>query len=232
MKLKLLRKLTYNWHIKLISIVLASILWLYVRSLHEKERFISVPIEIRNIPSGYVVTEMVPQFAKLVLRGKEETFSLIEDSDIIAYVDLGNSIKHTSKLAIKVDGESIPGNISIKEINPRMVDVHISKIITKKVRVLPVIVSKPPQGYIVEELIVEPEFVEIRGPASLLEKFEVVQTEWIDISNFSESIRINAKISKLDERIEFVGDTNIAVSVKIKKEAVEDISEPNDLTPD
>lgn len=232
MKLKLLRKLTYNWHIKLISVVLASILWLYVRGLQEKERFISVPIEIRNIPSGYVVTEKVPQFVKLVLRGKEKTFSLIENSDITAYVDLGNSIKHTSKLAIKVDGESIPGNISIKEISPRMVDVHISKIITKKVRVVPVMVSKPPQGYIVEDLIVEPEFVEIRGPESLLETFEVAQTEGIDVSNFSETIRVNAKISKQDERIEFVGDTNIAVSVKIKKKAGEDISESNDLTRD
>lgn len=225
MKLKLLRKLTYNWHIKLISVVLASILWLYVRSLQEKERFISVPLEIRNIPSGYVVTGNLPQFVKLVLRGKGETFSLIEDSDVTAYIDLGNSIKHTSKLAIKVDRENIPGNISIKEISPRMVDVQISKIITKKVRVVPVIVSKPPRGYVVEDLMVEPEFVEIRGPESLLETLEVVQTEGIDISTISETITIDAKIGTLDERVEPVGNTNIMVSVKIKKETGGGISE-------
>ncbi len=220
MKLKSFKKITYNWHIKLLSVVLAFIMWLYVDSLQEKERFFSVPLEIRNVPPEYIVSNEIPQFVKLVVRGKEETLSLIDSEGVTAYLDFGNNIGQSNRVAVKVDRENIPDGVSIKEISPRMVEVRIAKVITKKVRVVPVIVSKLPNGYTLEDLSIEPEFVEVRGPESLLEGFDSIYTEEIDIGSLTETTIIDAHADTSDARIALVGEAHITVKVNIKEEYV------------
>ena len=75
--MKIFKRIVQNWHIKLLSLVLAGILWIYVNSIQESERFLSVPIEVKNISENFLVSNELPEFVQLVLRGREEYLSLI-----------------------------------------------------------------------------------------------------------------------------------------------------------
>ena len=55
--------------IRLGAIVLATLLWLFVVSENEYLFTVEMPIEARNLPARHALTEEVPKYAKVNLRG-------------------------------------------------------------------------------------------------------------------------------------------------------------------
>jgi YbbR domain-containing protein len=172
MKTNILKKITYKWHIKLLSLGLAAMLWVYVDNLKEKERFVSVPVEVRNIPQGYMLSDGVPPSIKVILKGKESRLALLDETPIIGYIDLENSEKLNRREIIRVDKNSIPQGVSVKEMTPRIIDVSIERVEGRSVTVVPVITGEPPVGYFFEDVVIDPEKVFVRGPESLIETLE------------------------------------------------------------
>jgi YbbR domain-containing protein len=215
---KIFKRFVQNWHIKLLSLALAGILWIYVNSIQEAERFLTVPIEVRNVSENYLVSNELPEFVQLVLRGREEYLSLINEGEVTAYIDLEqNSLGETKKI-VKVDRRGIPRGVSIKEITPRLVDVHLEKAFRKQVKVVPVIVADLPEGYSFVDFSVEPETVEVQGPESILRELSSVYTEEINIRNLTETTVIPAKLEITDDKLTLVGVESVDVKISIKEE--------------
>jgi len=215
---KIFKRITHNWHIKLLSLVLAGILWIYVNSIQEEERFISVPIEVKNVPDQYLVSSELPEFVQLVLRGRDEYLSLINEGDVVTYIDLEqNSLGETRKI-VKVDRRGLPRGISIKEITPRLIDVLLERALRKQVKVVPVIVADLPEGYSFVDVVVEPEAVELQGPESILNETESLYTEEIDIRNLTETTVVEAHIETGNEKLSLVNSETVGVRIVIKEE--------------
>lgn len=216
--MKIFKRITHNWYIKLLSLVLAGILWIYVNSIQEEERFISVPIEVKNVPDQYLVSSELPEFVQLVLRGRDEYLSLINEGDVVTYIDLEqNSLGETRKI-VKVDRRGLPRGISIKEITPRLIDVLLERALRKQVKVVPVIVADLPEGYSFVDVVVEPEAVELQGPESILNETESLYTEEIDIRNLTETTVVEAHIETGNEKLSLVNSETVGVRIVIKEE--------------
>ncbi len=213
MKTHVLKKITYKWHIKLLSLGLAAMLWVYVDNLKEKERFVSVPVEVRNIPSGYMLSDGVPLSIKIILKGKESRLALLDETPVVGYIDLENSEKLDRREMIRVDKNSIPQGVSVKEITPRIIDVFIERIEQRSVTVVPVITGEPPVGYFFEDVVIDPEQVRVTGPESLIETLESVYTKDISIKNLTETTVKEVELDLPDEKISV--DESMVVSVKI-----------------
>ena len=188
MPLNILKKITRNWHIKLISIALAFVLWVYVENLKEIEHSYTVLVEIRNIPAEHMVSNELPIHVNVILKGNERNLQQIEGSNIKAYVDIKNTTEGERRGIVKIDKNGIPTRVSIKEINPRAVDIKIEKIWVKIVKVIPVIVEEPPEGYLFQDVVIEPEQVRIMGPASQVAEIDSVYTMDINIGDLTETI--------------------------------------------
>lgn len=220
MRFNILKKITYNWHIKLISVVLASILWVYVDSLKQTDRFISVPVEIKNIPAGYMVSNNLPSAVKIIMRGKESRLALLDENYIRAYVDLENSAGGDKRHTVRVDKNQIPQGVSIKEISPRFIDITVEKVEKKYVRVIPVITHEPPDGYIFEDVQIEPESVLIKGPESLMKNIDSVYTKDININNLTETTMKEVELDIRDGKILPENDSVVNVKIIIREQYV------------
>jgi YbbR domain-containing protein len=218
MSVKIFKRIVQNWHIKLLSLVLAGILWIYVNSIQESERFLSVPIEVKNISENFLVSNELPEFVQLVLRGREEYLSLINEGEVTAYIDLEqNSMGETRKI-VKVDRRGIPRGVSIKEITPRLVDVRLEKAFRTRLKVVPVIVADLPEGYSFVDFSVDPETVEVQGPESVLKHTAAVYTEEINIRNLTETTVIEAALEIEGDKLTLVGEKSVNVKIMIKEE--------------
>jgi YbbR domain-containing protein len=215
---KFIKRIKQNWHIKLLSLALAGILWIYVNSIKEKERFLSVPFEVKNVSEGYLVSSELPEFVQLVIRGRDEYLTLINEGDVVAYVDLENNSEGESRKIVKVDRRGLPRGLSIKEITPRLVDVRLDRARRKQVKVVPVIVADLPEGYSFEDVHVDPEEVEIQGPESLLPDIESVYTEEINIRNLTENTVVETEVEIGNEKISLVDDRPVNVRILVKEE--------------
>jgi YbbR domain-containing protein len=218
MNLKILKSITHNWHIKLISIVLAGILWIYISSIQEKERFLSVPVKVMNVPRDYLVASELPEFVQLILRGRDEYLSLVNEEDIIAFIDLEMSTKLSMRKIVRIDKKGIPRGVLIKEITPRLIDIQVEKAQRKEVKVVPVIIAELPDGYEFEDVIIEPDSVEIQGPESLLDAIDSIYTKNINIRNLTETTVMETVVDTANEKISLVGEQSVNVKIVIREE--------------
>jgi YbbR domain-containing protein len=214
------RKITHNWYIKLLSLALAAILWVYVNSIQEKERFLTVPVEVRNVSEDYLLSSELPEFVQLVLRGRDESLSLVNEGDVIAYIDLETNLEGETKKIVKVERRGIPRGVSIKEISPRLVDIQLDQAIRKSVKVVPVIVTDLPDGYSFEKFLIEPPAVEIQGPASIIETVESVNTRKVDIANMTETTVLEIELETGSDKITLVRDLPVSIKIFIREEFV------------
>jgi len=231
MKTHVLKKITYKWHIKLLSLGLAAMLWVYVDNLKEKERFVSVPVEVRNIPIGYMLSDGVPPSIKIIFKGKESRLALLDETPVVGYIDLENSEKLERREIIRVDKNSIPQGVSVKEITPRIIDVFIERIEERSVTVVPVITGEPPVGYFFEDVVIDPEQVRVTGPESLIETLESVYTKDINIKNLTETTVKEVGLDLPDEKISVDESMVVSVKIIIKEQFVLKRLEKKDIVP-
>lgn len=218
--MRMISLITHNWHIKLLSLALASILWVYVNSLQEKERFTPLNLEVRNLPPGYVVANDLPEMVKVVLRGREEKLSLINTQRLAAYVDLRGSTRNSVNKVVRVSQQQMPGGVSIKEITPRLVEVKLEKASVKTIEVLPVIEGEPPYGYSLHNVELKPDSVKVRGPASRLREVESVYTGRIDISTMTETTVLQVPLERPGGKLGLVDYTHVNARVMVREEFV------------
>ncbi len=213
-------KITHKWHIKLLSLALAAILWVYVSSIQEKERFLTVPVEVRNVSEDYLLSSELPEFVQLILRGRDESLSLVNEGDVVAYIDLEMNSEGETKKIVKVERRGIPRGVSIKEISPRLIDVKLDQAIRKSVKVVPVIVTDLPDGYSFEKFLIEPPSVEIQGPATLITTVESVNTRKVDIGNMTETTVMEIELETGSDKITLVRDQPVSIKIFIREEFV------------
>lgn len=213
-------KITHKWHIKLLSLALAAILWVYVSSIQQKERFLTVPVEVRNVSEDYLLSSELPEFVQLILRGRDESLSLVNEGDVVAYIDLEMNSEGETKKIVKVERRGIPRGVSIKEISPRLIDVKLDQAIRKSVKVVPVIVTDLPHGYSFEKFLIEPPSVEIQGPATLITTVESVNTRKVDIGNMTETTVMEIELETGSDKITLVRDQPVSIKIFIREEFV------------
>jgi len=215
--LKFVKRLVRNWHIKLFSLALAAILWIYVDNLKAKEMFLSIPLEVRNVPSRHIVSNELPMSVKVVLKGKEGRLALVNENSLRAHVDLEGRERERSRSIVRVDKESLPSGVTVKEISPASIETEIEAVKRKRVKIVPVIYEEPPVGYQLEDVVVDPEAVEIEGPVSLVDRIDSVYTEDIDASELTETTVKSVEITLESDKISLVDDGPVSVKAVVKE---------------
>jgi hypothetical protein len=217
---KILKRITDNWHIKLVAVILAALLYFYVGGLKEKERFITVPFEIRNVPQGYTVSSDTPPYVKIVLKGEETALALVNERDIKAYVEAGKERPAKVKGIVKIDSKGVPPGVTVKEVQPRTVELTVEDLVTRSVEVTPVIVGKPAAGRVLTDVFTNPLSVRIRGPATVVNGVKSVHTEGISVEGLYETTVAEAKLELEDGKVALLGDEPMRVTIVIEEEYV------------
>ena len=217
MFVKFIKNAVHNWHIKLLSLALAAMLWVYVDNLKAKEMFFSVPLEVRNIPSDHMVSNELPRNVKVVLKGKESSLALVNEDILAAYVDFEQRARQRSRDIVRVDKQNLPRGVSVKEINPAAVEAEMEVIKRKKVKVVPSIYESVPFGYQLENVELGPEDVEIEGPVSLVNRIDSVYTEDIDVSGLTETTIKEVKIKLDNDKLSLAAGDTVNVKAVVKE---------------
>lgn len=172
------RLLQNNNAVKILSIFLAFVIWLYIagdtRTFSEFEsstrHFIKIPVEYHNLSEYLEVVEMTEE-VDITVRGQSEDLAQLMPDDLEIYVDLRELREGEHKLAVR--GEA-PSGIKIEKISPSEVKVEIDEVITRQMEIKPIISGEPADGMVVDDIHLEPSNVIVKGTSSNLFKVEEV----------------------------------------------------------
>ena len=176
-------KLTRNIGVKILSVVLATLLWLVITNLNDPVRYETFTIPVTILNESLVKTKTQ---SYEVLEGEEVQFKIaarrsivesLSDADFSATADFAslskvNSVdimitprRHKDEIEIVDRGDVRTVNISIEELSEKEIKINV---LTK---------GKAGEGYFVVPKSASPGFVRIEGPKSRIDKIKQVVVE-------------------------------------------------------
>jgi YbbR domain-containing protein len=149
--------------LKIISVLLAVLLWLYVVNqdqISTKQNYTDVNLQYYNLPSGLTVSG--PQTVSVRLWG---TFK--QSGQIIAYVDLASLSQGEYNLPVKV--KPVNGAM-FTSVKPDKVRVQLKRLKENTVSVEYEIRQNPPSGFELVDVVIEPSKCLIKGDQSAVNR--------------------------------------------------------------
>ncbi len=116
-----------------VSFMLAIMLWfMFAYHTETLQRTLVVPIEYRNLPDGWGVSEPKATLAEITLAGSEQAFSMLDASKVrvsleVAHVQLGASVQ----LQTEPNLRNVPSELRVNQVIPRVVEVSVHKNLDK-----------------------------------------------------------------------------------------------------
>ncbi len=205
---------TENLGLKIASVFLSIVLWIFVVSRGQSEMPVDIPLEFKNIPSGL---ELVNQSAKTIslnIRGQERFLKSVKLSEIRVSIDLGKAKRGESLYYINREDIKLPRAITVTNINPTSIKVITEETVSKTVKVLPVITGEPERGYYIKSVDVMPQSVVIEGIKSEVIRIGNIKTEPLDITGFKESFAQDVKLDLAGRNIR-TNTSNITLKLVI-----------------
>jgi len=197
-----MKKLLFeNLGLKIASILLAVVMWIFVTSRGQSEMSIDVPIEFKNLPQGIELVSYNVKEVSLNIKGQERFIKNIKSPDIRVSIDLskakiGEGIYYISREDIR-----LPRSITVSNINPSSVKVVTAETITKTVRIIPVLTGDVARGYYIKSVETVPQYVAIEGIRAEVIKVGAVRTEPFDVTGLTESLTQDLKLDLTGKNI-------------------------------
>ena len=207
-----------NWGIKLISLLLSLTLWLYVTSKGKTEMSLSVPLELRNIPQRTAVVGEVVKNLDVRVQGQERALRDVTiGKKVYGILDLSLAGIGENILRMSPDDIRRPSGISVTHISPYDVKIRLEPLISKTLKLQPVIIGPPAAGYSMTSASVSPAKITIEGPAGVMKTLTALRTMPIDIQNAKENITVEPRIDYQGKPVNIL-EKNISIRIVIKKE--------------
>lgn len=222
MKIRLFDNLT----LKLIALALAIVIWFLIAGEKRSEVRLTVPLEMRNLPTTWEILESVSQ-VEVAIRGFSSVIKKLTPNDIDVYIDLSNVVAGMNSFLITPDDIVTPVGVSVIQVSPSDISVAVDATTQKAIPVEPVVRGNPAEGYLLSSLSVEPKTVTVTGAQSLLKSLVKVETETVAIDNADKTVskKVKIRLPHPNFRIEHDDEKTVTVNAQILPEMMERVFE-------
>ncbi|RIE06375.1 YbbR-like domain-containing protein [Candidatus Cryosericum terrychapinii] len=153
---------------KIISVLLAVLLWVYVVGIRGPDTTKSVEAQLMaaNVPQGYVLVGTLPTVT-VTLRGPMNTLWNVTSGYVTPTVDLRGRTEGSFITSVQAQVVGLTG-VTVETIAPKEVNVQLEGLETITVPVHAEVNGTLPLSLVLGTLRVEPESIEVSGPGSLV----------------------------------------------------------------
>lgn len=180
-----------NWGYKLVSVLLALLLWLWVSNQARPESTLAVTLQPKGLPQSMVVVNQLPSTVSVRVKGPD---ALIKDTDVSASIDLSQAGKGNKSYPVIV---SAPAGYSVVSVDPDHVTVNVDEVKEKSFPVDVVTQGSVASGFTAGTPIVRPALVTVRGTANELAQISKVFVV-MNLDDASETVEDSAAIQLLN----------------------------------
>lgn len=161
-----------NMTAKILSVILASILWIYVMNEQNPpvESTVTVPLEARNIADGLILVD-APETVRVKVRGPRSIIAGALPKDLKAYVDLSGlrEGRHSAKIYAQA-----PTSLELIEVSPDKLTLRIDTGLQRQLPIEIRLSGNAPTGAVIAKATSSTANVIVEGPKSLVEAVDRV----------------------------------------------------------
>jgi YbbR domain-containing protein len=202
----LVKRIFFNWHVKILSVTAAVLLFVFNRMINLDENTLAVPLVLKLGEDMTISTPLSSDTIDVTIRGdKDLEIGKIAANDIEVYADLSHfTTDGTYAIKLQYEKKGLAASLTPVSLalEPQEMKISIERILAKSVPIDASIVAGPPDDFDFSYSIV-PTHTVISGPRSKVEIVERVTTEGIDLSGKTENFSIPVKLVTPDSLIRF-----------------------------
>ncbi len=201
-----------NGPLKLFSVLLAVLMWIYVVQIENPLFEISiqgVPVHLVNEAQleakGLVIVEQNENIMNLRVKGKRQSVIGLKATDVTASVDVGN-IQQTGSFSFSPQLSFPEDGISVLERSPRSITITVDKIEDRVFGITPEITGSPKEGYYAERPTLGTKEILVKGPVSVLNQIAKISAV-IDVDGAKKDMKKQVKLKIIkDDGTELTSD--------------------------
>lgn len=207
--------ITKKFHIKLLCLIMAFILFFYVRYQQEFSKDYIAKLDIINIPSKLLIANNIQENITVTVRGFRDNKHEYP-MEFSAYIDLTNAQKGSNFYKVNLSEEREYKNLNIL-ITPNRIPIVLDELIYKTVPIQAATIGATSLGLNIDDIKVNPTNVIISGPENLVSSINKISTVPLDLTDryldFATRLRLNfpknikSDISIVDVNVFFNKDT-------------------------
>lgn len=236
----LIGSITTHFRLKAFSVLLATVLYMFVTVESDALAEVDYPVEVR-LDDDEMLVGTYPTSIRATLTGPFAPFLTYRSTDVDPIVvDLRGVDAGEARPRIDFSDVVTPAGLAVVELSPQEFEVTIEKRVTRELPVVDNVVDRPPNGFKISEVRLEPSKVEVEGPESMVQALTFVRTRPIEVGSATENVELTVELQPLPapQRLkqksveatvviteEFVTRA-FQVSVKVLPESVEGEAQP------
>ena len=206
--------LTENSGYKMLAVLTAILLWFFITYQGQSQMSVEAPIEFKNVPAGLELLKQNIRKVTLSIQGHERILNWLKPTDIRLVVDLASGNRGEATYHFDASAVRTVKNIKVLRLEPNYVRVTLEESVSTMVRVKPLIIGIPRQGYSITAVTIDPDMVEIEGPKSEISRLSVVRTEPLDITGLDSEVTQNERVDAGGRNVRFkTSEVTIKVSI-------------------
>ncbi len=214
---------TVDWQKKLISLIVAAILWYWVNFPEYEELTFSSTIAYKNLPKDYEIIESYDPVVHVKVRGlKDKINSLDFDKMVHFVVNLEKATPGINYYMLEIQLSEPQPDIIFTPLQDS-VKLRIDRVESKIVMIEPITSGTPGDGYALDDLILPPErrMVTITGPATILTQYNYLETIPVSIEGATNDITESVPLN-LPKFVKVEGSNSLLVTARIIKKNPDD----------
>lgn len=221
--------LTENWTFKLVSLVLALMLWMFIMGERRLEVGYRVPLELQNIPKELMVANEVPSLVDVRVSGPRTLQMKVSPNDISIIVDLVDLKPGLTTFKQLEERLNLPSGLRVTRLSPSFIDLKLERIKQKLVPVKVALAGEPLTGFKVHNVRVVPDEVIIEGGETELKSISEVTTEEVNLNGVNEGFSLIVPLVHRGTYTHFKDEKTTEVQVEIQPVELLPPADQNDI---
>jgi YbbR domain-containing protein len=201
--------------LKLLSLVLAVLLWMVIAGEETVERGLRVPLELQQFPQGLELLGDVPTTADVRVRGSAGTLTRLSPGDVVAVVDLRGARAGERLFHLTPEQVRAPFGVEVVQVTPSTVAVAFETAASRRIVIKPAIEGRPAAGYVVGKITADPPEVDVIGPASAVRRVSEAITEPVSVVGAQRNVEETVTVGTLDPSLRLKTLRTARVTVQI-----------------
>jgi YbbR domain-containing protein len=212
------RWVLHNFWLKILSLLIATGLWLAISPDQEPaEVAMRVPIEFRHVPDGLEISTAIIPEAQIRVRGPERLIRGLRSTDVHAEVELGDVKAGDRTFDLTKAQIRRPRELDVVQVVPGQVHLSFDTRMTREVEIHPRVIGSFLAGEQITKVLVDPERVQVTGPKHHVELMDAATTDPVDASGTRTQATFVTNVYVADALVQMVQPTPVRVTVIVGK---------------
>lgn len=212
------RYVFHNFALKLMSLMLATALWLIIsRDEQPAEVAVHAPIVFQHVPTNLEISsESIPE-ALIRVRGPERIIRQLRTNEVQAEIDLSGSKPQDRTFDLTAQQVRHPRDLSVVQVVPSQVRLSFDTRLTRDVPINPRVTGIFASGEQIVKVEANPARVTITGPRRHVELIDTATTDPIDATGTRGSAVFTTNVFVSDPLVQVDRASSIRVTVVVQK---------------